>query len=273
MPELPEVETIRGDLERAIAGRTIQAVRCTGRCIRRHATAEEFADRLTGRTVAGVERRGKYLLIRLDDADCLVVHLGMSGQLLWAATTDPAPKHTHVVLQFDGADAELRYVDPRTFGEVFATAEEAPELAHLGIDPLSPSLTPTRLAEMLGARRTRIKALLMDQRFLAGLGNIYTDEILWAAGIRFDRAAHSLSTEDTARLHQAITETLNEAIEHRGSSLADEQYRDLLGEVGGYQSRHNVYARENQPCSRCGAPIARLKWQGRSTFFCLHCQA
>ena len=290
MPELPEVETIRRDLERAIAGRTITAVDCTGlRCIRRHASPEEFADRLVGRTVTAVRRRGKYLLVRLDGAGLdgvhLIIHLGMSGQLLWsaaAAAADPKPKHTHVVLRFDGADGELRYVDPRTFGELFVTtadaaaadtADTAPaELAHLGPDPLG-DVTPARLAEMLQARRTRIKALLMDQKFVAGIGNIYADEILWAAGIRHDRTSDSLTADDVQRLHKAMLGTLRAAIEHRGSSLSDEQYRDLFGRVGDFQSRHNVYDREGKPCNRCDAAITRVKWQGRSTFFCGRCQA
>ena len=287
MPELPEVETIRRDLEKEITGRRIKSVEVFGtRSVRRHGKKQEFVARLEGRKVLGVDRKGKYLVVRLDAAnapggkqagDVLVVHLGMSGQLLRASAKDPLPKHTHVVITFTQA-GQLRFVDPRTFGELFVTApgdleEAVPELAHLGFDPLSEVMSWTHFAELLRARRTKLKALLMDQKFLAGIGNIYSDEILFAAGLRYDRSSETLSTQEVRRLYRAMTETLQEAIKHRGSSLADEQYRDLFGAVGGYQHQHQVFDREGEPCLRCRHPIERVKWQGRSTFFCPHCQS
>lgn len=283
MPELPEVETIRRDLEKEIAGRKIKEVEATGlRSIRRHKNKKDFISRLEGRKVANVARRGKYLLLRLDGApsEVLVIHLGMSGQLLLVKSAksakEPVPKHTHVVLRFVGA-GEVRYVDPRTFGELFVTAADevedaVPELAHLGFDPLSEVMTWDRFGQLLLSRRMKLKPLLMDQKFLAGIGNIYADEILWAAGLRPDRSSDSLSSQEVRRLYRSMVETLQEAIKHRGSSLADEQYRDLFGEVGDFQSRHKVYDREGQPCRRCRTPIVRLKWQGRSTFLCERCQ-
>jgi len=280
VPELPEVETIRRDLEREVAGRKIKQVEATGlRSIRRHKTKKDFIARLEGRKVGGIQRKGKYLLMRLDGQppDVLVIHLGMSGQLLWAKSAkEPAPKHTHVVVRFTPA-GELRYVDPRTFGELFVTSADGledavPELAHLGFDPLSEVMSWNRFGEMLLARRTKLKPLLMDQKFLAGIGNMYADEILWAAGLRFDRPSDSLSAQEVRRLYRAMVETLQEAIKHRGSSLADEQYRDLFGEVGDFQSQHKVYDRAGEPCPRCRTAITRLKWQGRSTFLCERCQ-
>jgi formamidopyrimidine-DNA glycosylase len=280
MPELPEVETIRRDLEKEVAGKKIKEVVATGlRTIRRHKNKKDFVGRLEGRKITGIVRKGKYLLVKLEGtpAEVLVVHLGMSGQLLRAKSAKEAlPKHTHVVIRFTQG-GELRYVDPRTFGELFVTKldeleDAVPELAHLGFDPLDGVMSWTRFGDLLAAKRAKLKPLLMDQRFLAGIGNIYADEILWAAGLRHDRSSDSLTSQEVRRLYRAMIETLQDAIKHRGSSLADEQYRDLFGEVGDFQSQHKVYDREGQSCRRCRSPIQREKWSGRSTFFCPQCQ-
>jgi formamidopyrimidine-DNA glycosylase len=277
VPELPEVETLRRDLEQEFAGRRIDRVEVTGmRSIRRHLEVDEFAGRLQGRLVEAVGRRGKYVLARLDGGDVLVVHLGMSGQLLRSEACDPVARHTHVVITF--ADRrQLRFVDPRTFGELFVShvdplEHDVPELAHLGLDPLDGAVGPARLGRLLLGRRAMLKPLLMDQRFIVGIGNIYADEILFAARLRHDRSSASLTTVEIRRLHRAITRTLEDAIALRGSSLADLQYRDLFGETGGYQVRHHVYDREDEPCTRCAGRIARVKTNGRSTFFCPDCQ-
>ncbi|HLI23945.1 MAG TPA: bifunctional DNA-formamidopyrimidine glycosylase/DNA-(apurinic or apyrimidinic site) lyase [Acidimicrobiales bacterium] len=277
MPELPEVETIRRDLDKQFLGKRIKAVEVTGsRTLRRHNDPGEFVARLEGRKLAATLRRGKYLLLRLDSGDVVVVHLGMSGQLLRADPREPVPKHTHVIVTFAGA-GQLRFVDPRTFGEMFVTVpaaleEEVPELAHLGFDPLEEQMAWTSFGALLSARKTRLKPLLMDQRFIAGIGNMYADEILFNAGLRHDRGSESLTPQEVRRLYRAMVETLQDAIKHRGSSLADEQYRDLFGEVGEYQRLHNVYDREGEACPRCRSTIVRLKANGRSTFYCDHCQ-
>ena len=278
MPELPEVETIKRDLEKEILGKRIKLVEVSGlRSIRRHRTKKDFIGRLEGRKIEGVSRKGKYLLIRLDDDELLVVHLGMSGQLLRARSVKEAlEKHTHVVITFTQG-GQLRFVDPRTFGELFVTPaqqleEELPELAHLGFDPLENVMSWTAFGERLYSRKTKLKPLLMDQRFLAGIGNIYSDEILFAAGLRHDRSSETLTSQEVRRLYRAMVETLQDAIKHRGSSLADEQYRDLFGEVGDYQSQHQVYDREGLACRRCRSVIVREKVAGRSTFFCRQCQ-
>jgi formamidopyrimidine-DNA glycosylase len=196
----------------------------------------------------------------------------MSGQLLLAAPGDAVAPHTHVVLAFE-RDRELRFVDPRTFGEMFVTGCDGAELAHLGADPLEDLKGWPDLAERLRARRTKLKPLLMDQRFLAGIGNLYADEILFGARLRHDRASDSLTDAEVRRVYRAMTVTLRSAIEHRGSSLADEQYRDVFGQVGDFQSRHRVYGREGEACRRCRKPIVRIKAAGRSTFLCPSCQA
>jgi formamidopyrimidine-DNA glycosylase len=147
-----------------------------------------------------------------------------------------------------------------------------PELAHLGFDPLDDVMSWGQFGAVLQARKTKLKPLLMDQKVIAGIGNMYADEILWAAGLRPDRPSESLSSQEVRRLYRAMVETLQDAIKHRGSSLADEQYRDLFGEVGAYQGEHKVYDREGEPCRRCRSPIVRQKAAGRSTFSCPQCQ-
>lgn len=277
MPELPEVETIRRDIDKEFVNKRIKKVDVTGaRTVRRHRTRKDFIGKVEGRKVVGTRRRGKYLILKLDSGDVLVAHLGMSGQLLRVNPREPMGKHTHVVLTFAGAP-QLRFVDPRTFGELFVTAPECleaevPELAHLGFDPLDDQMAWTKFAGMLMAKHTKLKPLLMDQRFVAGIGNMYADEILFGAGLRPERNSETLTPQEIRRLYRSMVETLQEAIKHRGSSLADEQYRDLFGDVGEYQRLHNVYDREGQACPRCRSTIVRLKAAGRSSFYCPHCQ-
>jgi formamidopyrimidine-DNA glycosylase len=278
MPELPEVETIRRDLEKEVVGKRVKTVEVKGkRSVRRHKTSAEFRGRLEGKKVGGVRREGKYLLVDLEGGDVLVVHLGMSGQLLRAKSAkEPLDKHTHVVVTFTQG-GQLRFVDPRTFGELFVTSadeltKEVPELEHLGFDPLEDVMSWARFGTMLADRRSSLKALLMDQKFVAGIGNMYSDEILFAAGLRYDRPSDSLSAQEVRRLYRSMVETLTEAVKLRGSSLADEQYRDLYGETGDFQGQHQVYDREGQACRRCRNAVVKVKVNGRSAFLCEHCQ-
>jgi len=299
VPELPEVETLRQDLSKEVVAKKIKAVAVTnGRSVRRHPSAKQFRALLEGRTIKSVGRLGKYLLCTLDNKDTLVIHLGMSGQLLFVKSAkEPKPKHTHVVLSFTQG-GELRYVDPRTFGEMFVSSPElagqtangsslpagtatgdgaalrrqVPELAHLGFDPIEDVMSWDRFGLLLRRRRSALKSLLMDQEFVSGIGNLYSDEILFSAGLRYDRQSDDLSATEVRRLYRAMVETLTEAIKHRGSTLVDEQYRDLFGEAGDFQGSHQVYDREGEPCRRCRNPIVRAKTGGRSTFYCEHCQ-
>jgi formamidopyrimidine-DNA glycosylase len=277
MPELPEVETIRRDLERDVVGKRIKTVEVTGaRSIRRHANKKQFITRLEGTKISGAERRGKNLLMRLDTGDLLVVHLGMSGQLRRAAAKDELAKHTHVVITFTQG-GQLRFVDPRTFGELFVTTpeeltDEVPELAHLGIDPVDEPMSWQTFGHLLMRHPMKLKAFLMDQSIIAGVGNIYSDEILWQAGLRYDRMSSSLSAQEMRRLSRSLVETLHDAIKHGGSTLSDQQYVALSGQPGQYQELHQVYDREKQACRRCRAPITKAKFQGRTTYFCEQCQ-
>jgi formamidopyrimidine-DNA glycosylase len=276
MPELPEVETIRRDLERDVAGKKIKTVLVTGARSVRRATAKALVDQLTGRTIKSAKRRGKYLILVLDSGQWLVIHLRMSGQVLKAKPSDPKPKHTHVVLHFSQG-GELRFVDPRTFGEVFVAdpatlTTDAPDLAELGWDPVEDAGSWIDFGRLLMARRQPLKAVLTDQKVIAGIGNIYSDEILHAAGLRYDRPSNSLSVQEIRRLYRSVLEVLHEAIAARGSSLADEQYVDLYGRPGTFQTQHQIYGREGKACARCRATIERVKWSGRSTYYCPSCQ-
>ena len=281
MPELPEVEVVRRGLDREVTGREVTAVSVTGARTVRRQPPDELIGRLGGARLGRAGRIGKFLLVPLDDrADTLVIHLRMSGRLLLTTPEQPVAKHTHAVVSLsDGR--ELRFVDPRTFGELFVTEAPSGEdgmparpaaLAHLGPDPLSGEWSPGALGRALAGRSARLKLLLMDQRFVAGIGNIYSDEALFDAGLRFDRPAGTLSADEVGRLHQAVRSTLREAVRLRGSSLRDAQYVDLFGEPGRYQNRHRVYGREGEPCPRCGRPVRRLSLGGRSTFYCESCQ-
>jgi formamidopyrimidine-DNA glycosylase len=278
MPELPEVEVLRRDLEKEVVGKKIKSVDVTGtRSVRRHKNKKEFIALLEGRKIVAVQRRGKYLVMRLDGPEALIVHLGMSGQLLRAKSArEKAPKHTHVVIHFTQGGL-LRFVDPRTFGEMFVTKydeleEQVDELAHLGLDPLETAISWDLFGRMLADKHARLKSLLMDQKFIAGIGNVYSDEILFEAGLKWERQSDSLSQQEVRRLYRAISETLQGAVKYRGSSLADEGYVDLFGKPGEYQDHHQVYGREGESCNRCRRPIHRARYSNRSTFYCDACQ-
>ena len=277
MPELPEVEVLRRDLERDITGRHIKTVEVeTPRLVRRHKDKKEFIDRLEGKKVVGVDRRGKYLLCRLDGGEVLVIHLGMSGQLRRAKTAREAKmKHTHVIIGFQQG-GQLRFIDPRTFGEMFVAETDAidkiKELSHLGIDPYDHPISWDEFGALVVSRKAKLKPLLMDQKFIAGIGNMYSDEILWGAGLRWDRTSDSLQAQEIRRLYRSLIEVLQEAVKFRGSTLSDGQYVDLFGQPGEYQTYHNAYDREGKPCPRCRQPLVRERVASRSTYFCASCQ-
>lgn len=277
MPELPEVEIIRRELDKDVVGRKIKKVEVPGmRSIRRHPNKKHFIGLLEGRKIKGLERKGKYLLFTLDDGQTLVVHLGMSGQLLRAKQSrEQVPDHTHVIITFTQG-GQLRFRDPRTFGEMFMVEEggldEVEELVGLGVDLLDTPVSWDEFGRMLVARHSKLKPLFMDQKFLAGLGAIYSDEILFNAGLAHDRKSDTLSTQEVRRLYRALVETLQDAVKHRGSTLPDEGYVDPAGEPGQYQQHHKVYARAGDPCRRCRRPVQRKKSGGRYAYYCEACQ-
>ncbi len=280
MPELPEVETIRRELASRIEGKTIGRVVIPPdprgcRVIRRCPSRPKFLRRLAGRKIVSIGRRAKYLLFNLDDGRVLILHLGMSGQLLFRPAGAPPYSHTRLVIHLaDGG--ELCFVDPRKFGEAYLFSEaEGDTLVNpfaLGPEPLDRGYTPARLRESLSGRKGPIKAVLLDQKVVAGLGNIYTDEALYRSGIHPLRPASSITGAEAEKLAKSIREVLREAIRCRGTSAADRQYVTTAGTLGSFQERLDVYQRPALPCPRCGAPIATAKIAGRTAHFCPECQ-
>jgi formamidopyrimidine-DNA glycosylase len=277
MPELPEVETVRRGLERFVVGRRVIGVEVGRERVVRRTSREELIAGLTDTVLLGATRRGKYLLCPLDSGESLMIHLRMSGQLLLAAHGSDRPVHTHVVMHLDD-EHELLFVDPRTFGEVvvFDPARielELPGVAALGVDPIADEFPRTELRRIVRSTSRALKPLLVDQHVIAGIGNIYADEILHRARLRPDRAANSLDAAATWRLHDAIVDILTASIAAGGSTLGDAQYVDLMGSAGSYQDDHRVYGRTGERCSTCGRGwIRRTVSGGRSTHFCPWCQ-
>jgi len=217
------------------------------------------------------------LLLPLDNGSVLIIHLRMSGQLLRNVPKDPLVKHTHVVITFTQG-GQLRFIDPRTFGEMFLAtpdeiSSEIEELSTLGIDPVENPMSWVDFGHLLRQKNTNLKAFLTDQSMIAGIGNMYADEILFESGLRWDRETSSLTTQEIRRLYRSLVEILHEAIKYNGSTLSDGQYVDIFGKPGEYQNQHQVYDREKQPCRRCRRnDIVRVKVSNRSTFFCEVCQ-
>jgi formamidopyrimidine-DNA glycosylase len=279
VPELPEVETVRRGLQDRFVGRRIERVEVGRERTVRRTSREALIDGLTGATAIAADRRGKYLILPLDTGDSLMIHLRMSGRVLIDHGERPRLPHTHVVLHLAGPEGEeLRFVDPRTFGEVVVfdpanAAVEMPELTRLGVDPIAEGLSRDRLAALVRGRARQMKAMLLDQSVIAGIGNIYADEILHASRIRHDRLSNSLTPREITRLHTSIGEILRAAIEAGGSTLKDTQYVDIGGEGGWFQVSHRVYDRAGQRCLTCGkANIAKVQFGGRTTSFCPRCQ-
>jgi formamidopyrimidine-DNA glycosylase len=274
VPELPEVETTARSLRPSLVGRRVVAVDGVDwpRMVP-NTSEDELQSELIGRSACTVDRRGKYLLIGFDDDTWLVVHRKMSGNLLFQATRDERVIHTHLVVGFDN-QMDLRFVDPRKFGRVylFRSTVELDEFLgeRLGPDSLV-DLDAKVLASKLKGRSGRIKSLLLDQTFLAGVGNLYADEALWEARLHPLRAANSLTPREVRRLAEAIKQVLVLGIERRGTSFSS--YLDSDGTPGENQDFLNAYGREGQPCPRCGTPIRRIVIGARSSYFCPKDQA
>lgn len=268
MPELPEVQTVVDTLRPRVLGRRIARVRLNRQDIVTP-TSFDLASALTGRVIAAAERRGKRIVFGLDSGDRFYVHLGMTGRLTVQSPSAPVPLHTHLVLELGPKPEEIRFTDPRRFGGIWWLGRTQTPHGDIGPEPLR--TRPPQLARRLAKTTRAIKNALLDQKVLAGLGNIYVDESLFAAGIHPLAPANTLSTEKVARLSRAIKSTLRRALRHRGSTFRD--YRDADGAPGAFQKLHRVYDREGQPCRKCRTPIQRIVLGGRSTHFCPRCQA
>jgi formamidopyrimidine-DNA glycosylase len=273
MPELPEVESVRRQLEPALVGRRFEHVTIDDARLVRPYDPAEVAAELVGEHVAAVERRGKYLVVRFESGRVLLIHLRMTGSLLHApgGSLQDDPHRRAVVTLDDGSD--VAYRDVRRFGTwLLLEPEEAePYLgARVGDEPLDALFTAARLAERLAGRRTSLKAALLDQRTLAGMGNIYVDEALWRARLNPLRPASGLDRAELRRLHRGIRASLEHGLARQGSTLRD--YRLPDGSGGSMQDEFRVYGRGGEPCERCGTPIARTKVAGRTTSYCPSCQ-
>lgn len=277
MPELPEVETVRRGLEVHLVGRRIERVEVGRERAVRRTSREAVIAGLTDTVVEAADRRGKYLLLPLDSGDTAMIHLRMSGQVLLATGGADRPAHTHVVLYLDDGN-EAWFVDPRTFGEVVVfdpdnVEVELPELARLGVDPIAEPFDAPTLRHAFGTTSRALKPLLLDQHVVAGIGNIYADEILHRARLRPDRPASSLDRRHFATLQRSIVDVLTEAIAAGGSTLGDAQYVDLMGKGGSYQDDHRVYGRGGERCLTCARGwIRRSVTGGRGTQWCPICQ-
>jgi len=273
VPELPEVETIRNSLLPLIQGQEIVESEVRLEKLLQNLSSGEFSRLIRNRVVRDIERRGKYLLFRLSGEYTLVIHLRMTGQLRYTDSGTPEPRHTHIVLKLLHG-AELRYTDTRQFGYWFLAKDTeitlTARMAHLGIEPLSVEFTVSELAARLAGKRGTIKSLLLNQRVIAGIGNIYADEALFLAGLRPDRVAKELARDEISKLHSSIVYVLRQGVAMRGTSVSD--YLDGLGQQGSFQHQLKAYGRTGQACLTCGTTMVRTVLAGRGTHFCPHCQ-
>jgi len=268
MPELPEVETIRRDLVLTIVGRRFLGVTLNWPKMVLNPSPEAFSHRLVGQCIKELDRRGKYLIIRLASGEALILHFRMSGSLLFAPQDEPNAYCRAVFFLDDGV--RLCFRDPRKLGKMWLVEDESVVVGGLGPEPLGPDFTPNALAQRLDKHSAPIKALLCDQSLLAGVGNMYADEALFAAGIHPLRRAGSLSTGEIARLHGALRRVLNEAIDSHGATISDYWRPD--GEAGTAQFVFKVAHRGGQPCPVCAITIERIPIRGRGSYFCPNCQ-
>ncbi len=273
MPELAEVETFRRQLEPLLLGNTIESIELFHpRITRRHPNKKIFIKEVEGATVKKVSRYGKYLILELSPVSFLNIHLRMSGRFLVFDSENfeisMLPKHSHVVIYTK--EKVVAYIDPRTFGEFWLTKSRTPEIDK-GIDAFDSSQYQLyeKLSQYALSKRP-IKTILLDQSVVSGIGNIYADEICANAQVLPTKRTCDLSDSENSKIVKSIKSVLQSAIDDRGSSLKDESFRDLYGNVGQYQNKHLVHARKT--CSKCGSEIGKTKLAGRSTYFCRHCQ-
>lgn len=282
MPELPEVEVVRRGLDTHVVGRSFGEVRLFGhRVARRHVPGPlDLAGRLGDRSVTAARRRGKYLWLELDDAvEALVIHLGMSGQLLVEAPEAPREKHAHAL--FDLSDGrQLRFVDQRTFGglqlvalapDTFGAGRVPEIIAHIAPDPLEAAFDQQAVSRAMRRRRTQLKRALLDQSLVSGIGNIYADEALWRARLHGERATEKLRAAAVRDVLGHAAEVMTEALGRGGTSF-DSLYVDVNGASGYFERSLNAYGRQGEPCRRCGTPMVRESFMNRSSFSCPRCQ-
>lgn len=277
MAELPEVETIRRQLEREVVGRKVKSVDVhETKLIKRHANKKQFAGMLEGAKLKSLIRRGTFLIFTLDSGDRFIIQPGTEGQLRKTPSKDELDKGTAVVLTFTQG-GQLRYIDPKKTGELWIltpeeVAEGVDEIELLGYDVVDTPVPWADFAKLVLGRSMKLKAFLTDEDLLAGIGPVYSDEILYDAGLRYDRITDTLSVQEVRRLYRSVIEILHDAIKHTGTTLDEKGWHDLHGEDGGYLEYHQVFARDGEPCRRCRDTISKAKFGGKPTYFCEQCQ-
>ncbi|HEY7278739.1 MAG TPA: bifunctional DNA-formamidopyrimidine glycosylase/DNA-(apurinic or apyrimidinic site) lyase [Trebonia sp.] len=282
MPELPEVETVRAGIEQHVVGRTVAAAEVLNpRAVRRDlAGPDGFAAAMAGRTFLRAERRGKYLWFALDDAEALLAHLGMSGQMLVLPPETPLSPHVRARFTFTDGGADLRFTDQRTFGHLMLVPLVYPDdrsrvvpepIAHIAPDPLEDAFDAKDFAARLTRKKTQLKRALLDQSLISGIGNIYADEALWRAKLHWARPTETLRPAEVSRLLEAVRDVLSEALKAGGTSF-DALYVNVNGESGYFDRSLNAYGREGEPCGRCATPIRRDAFMNRSSYSCPTCQ-
>ncbi len=273
MYELPEAETVRRELDRDLVGKKVKTVEASSmKVLGRYKNRKAFTSQLDDMKIVSVARKGLYILIVLDGESTLVVNLGSSGTLRRHANKDAVEADTEVVITFT-QHGQLRLVDPDGTAEMFvvdsaALADEIPAIEDYGLDPVEEPVSWTVFGRELLQRRTKLKTLLMDDHFVVGIGNIYADEILYEAGLRYDRSSESLSSQEIRRLHRALVGTIHDALKYRGTSVATRLFVDPFGVAGEYADHLNVWGKHGQLSGRSRLPIQRAKFSGTWTYFC-----
>jgi formamidopyrimidine-DNA glycosylase len=282
VPALPEIEVLHRDLEKEVVSRRFKDVEVrpgstSMKLIPRHGRRKEFQDLLVGAKVEGAARSGRYLLMELDTEHTMVVRLGPRGQMIKVSASGEVAAHTHLVMSFT-IGGQLRIIDPDAASEVFVTPTDElkaieDELHGFEIDPLQSPLAWQHFSAILEQKARPMKELLADESFIVGLGDLYSDEILFTSGLRYDRASDRLSSQDVRRLYRSVMETLQESVKARGTSYGEFEFTDLTGQPGAYQIELKVYEREGEFCRRCRTPIKRVSFHGADTYFCPQCQS
>lgn len=276
MSELPEMETLRRDLDREIGGKRVKTVEVPGRTAVGRITKKQLVERLDGVKISGADRRGLLLALKLDSSELLVVDVRTGGGLRKTTPKEPVAKGTQIVISFTQG-GQLRMVDPTGAMDVWvATPDELltqePVLGRLGLDPVLEPISWTTFGHLLLSRAQPIKAFLTDATAVVGIGPVYSDEITWQAGLRHDRESHKLTSQEMRRLYRAVVETLHDGAKHRGTTLADGVYHDLSGKPGGYQHLLQVYERAGKACNRCRGTITKVRYGKAHVFMCTDCQ-
>ena len=272
MPELPEVETIKRDIEKNLIGKKILDV-WTDSPKQVQPSLDEFKKATIGKKFKDVKRRAKILIFHLEDDTPIIVHLKLSGRFLYRNQTDKADPFTRIIIKLDQGK-EIRFADLRKFGWIKLLKDENnlnDILDEFGIEPFTPDFTLENFKKIINSKPTKIKPLIMDQKQIAGVGNIYSDESLWSAKIHPERMAKSLSEEEIKKLYDCILESLKQGITDRGTSV--DQYVDLQGQKGKHEQNLQVFRKNGKPCPRCGTIIRKIRVGGRGTHFCPHCQS